>query len=187
MKTGCVWNSLEIAKFVATLATPIVVAMIGFRINARLRKLYREDVPHIELKLDCKFHGYRDGKHLTTFAVSAANVGRVKHEFPNIMFRVLGIKEEPFEYDADNEGHLEESARRAAFPHTVLKRNLVPKTKNTKWNFIFVEPGVTQDLSLTTLIPSDYTYLMAHVAFYYQPKWPHTAEAVFTVPQASNA
>ncbi len=127
------WNSLEIAKFIATLTTPIVVALVGFWITGRLkaqdRRLYREDEPHIR----------------------------------------------------------DEHARRAAFPHKLLKRNLVPTTKTTKWNYIFIEPGVKQDVSFTTLVPSDYSYLSAHVRFDYEKYRPHTAEAVFAVPNAASA
>lgn len=216
METKRVWNSLETAKLIASLATPIMVALIGFWINGKLkagehrfnkaqseqarqftetqraedrrfeeaqRKLYREDEPHIELKLDCKFHELRGDKYLATFTVSAANVGRVEHKFTEILLRIRGIKDEPFEYDIENDPHPDERARRAAFPHELLKRNLVPRTKRTKWNYIFIEPGVNQDISFTTLVPSDYSYLSAHVKFDYEEYRPHTAEAVFAVPQ----
>ncbi len=176
------WNSLEIAKFIATLATPVVVALTGFWISARLkaqdRRLYREDTPHIELKLDCQFHGIRSDKHLATFTVTAANIGRVHHLFPQIMLRVRGIKDEPFEYFANSDDS--ERAGRAAFPYLLLRNDLIPRT----WNFVFIEPGVKQDLSFTTLIPSDYSYLLAHAEANYDADTPHTADAVFAVPES---
>ncbi len=223
METKRVWNGLEVAKFIASLATPIAVVLIGFWINKTLkaeerrfseaqivqaqqfsdaqraedrrfeeaqRKLYREDQPHIELTLGCTFHGIRGENRLATFTVSAKNVGRVEHKFDEIWLRVRGIKDGPFEYDADSEPHEgnappteDEHSRRASFPDLLFKRNLVPATKTTKWRYIFIEPGVKQNVSFTTLVPSDYSYLLAHVRFEYEKYRPHTAEAVFEVRQ----
>jgi hypothetical protein len=44
---------------------------------------------------------------------------------------------------------------------------------------------VTQQISLTTLIPIEYTYVLMHVEFEYKNYWPHTAEAVFAVPNTA--
>ncbi|NLG55951.1 hypothetical protein A5776_05580 [Mycolicibacterium elephantis] len=199
------WTSLEIAKLVASLATPIVVACLGFWISRKVREsdrrfnearderkegreaekraiddeLYRRNALHIGLQVDCQFHGLRQGQYLTTFTVSAKNVGQVLHEFEQVTLRVRAIKDEPFTVfrrSNPRKQREDECARRVAFPHEVLKANLVP------WNFVFIEPGVTQDLTLTTMIPADYSYLLAHVVFEYKEYWPHTAEAVFAVP-----
>lgn len=200
-----VWTSLEMAKLVASLATPIVVACLGFWISRKVREsdrrfneaqderrerreaekramddeLYRRNALHIGLQLDCKFHGIRQGQYLTTFTVSAKNVGQVLHEFEQVTLRVRAIKDEPFAVfrrPDPRKQREDECARRVAFPHEVLRANLVP------WNFVFIEPGVTQDLTLTTMIPADCSYLLAHVMFEYKEYWPHTAEAVFAVP-----
>jgi hypothetical protein len=186
------WNSLEIAKFIASLATPIAVALVGFWISFRLREhdrridkakeeRRREHTPHVEMKLDCQFHGFRDGNHLTTFKVSIANVGLIMPQLPEIVIRVRGIKDEPFGFlNTDTEGASNPSGRRASFPHKILEGSLVP----AQWNFVFIEPGVTQDLCLTTLVPGDFSYLLVNVTFHYKEDWPHTAEAVFAVPPA---
>jgi len=190
------WNSLEVAKLIASLATPVVVALIGLWISSRLRaedrrfdaaqqekkdkeqaeqkersdERYRRNAPHIELKLDCQFHGMRNSNHLATITVSAENVGKVLHQFKEITLRVRGIKDEPFTFD--------ERAGRVVFPHEVRKRNLVPP----EWNFVFIEPGVTQYIPFTFPVAADYCYLLAHVVFEYKEYWPHTAQAVFAVP-----
>ena len=53
-----------------------------------------------------------------------------------------------------------------------------------EWNFIFVEPGVTQSLSYARPISVKHRYLLAHVIFKYDEfKDPHSAEVVFAVPQ----
>lgn len=154
------WNSLEVAKLIASLATPIVVAFIGLWISSKVKaqdrrsdeaqqekkdkvqaeekarrdELYRLNAPHIELKLDCQFHGTRSNNHLVTITVSAENVGKVLQQCDEITLRVRGIKDEPFTFD--------ERAGRVVFPHKLLERNLVP----AEWNFVFIEPGVTQYL-----------------------------------------
>jgi hypothetical protein len=181
---------LSRCRRIASLATPIAVALVGFWISFRLRKhdlridqakaeRRREHTPHVEMKLDCQFHGFRDGNHLTTFTVSIANVGLIMPQLPKIVIRVRGIKDEPFGY-LNTEGAFDPGGRRACFPYKILEGSLVP----AQWNFVFVEPGVTQDLCLTTLVPGDFSYLMANVTFYYTEDWPHTAEEVFAVPPA---
>jgi len=142
--------------------------------EAKKEALERWHTPHIELRIDCQFIGTRNGQHLVLVIVDARNAGQVMHQFQNIKLRIRGIKEEPFEYLKDKEPH-------AHFPHKIIETNLVPK--KWKWNFIFIEPGVTQRVSLVTLIPVDYTYVLAHVKFEYEKYWPHTAETLIAVPQ----
>lgn len=77
------------------------------------------------------------------------------------------IKDEPFTFI--------EGTARVKFER-ILKTDLVP------WNYIFVEPGVTEQIAYTTTISADVTYLLAHVKFEYDEHTPHTAESVFKVP-----
>lgn len=223
------WNSLEIAKLIAALATPLVVAFVGFWINTKLeaqkrgfadaqetqkqqfaesqkaeerrfeeaqRKLYRDDQPRIELTLECTFHAAQSGGRLAVFTVSAKNVGRVRHQIDRIKLRVRAIDDEPFSYREETERYLlEDHVRpgeirrrsrrqpRVHFPHKVLETDLVP----AEWNYIFVEPGVTQSLSYSKPISARHRYLLAHVYFEYKEfKDPHSAETVFAVPQEVN-
>ncbi len=90
------------------------------------------------------------------------------------MLRVRGIKDEPFSFRAGEDS-------RVAFPHKILETNLVERS----WNFIFVEHAVTQRISFSTLIPDDYTYVLAHLMFEYKKYWPHTADAIRAVPARS--
>jgi hypothetical protein len=239
------WNGLEIAKLVASLTTPIVVALIGFGLNSRLKKqddrlkeekeqlekleqdrreelqrlerdrrdeldrqerdrkeeldrqerdrqerlqaekdeLLRQYSPHIELALDCAYHKIRGDTRLTTFTVSAKNVGQVRHQIDRIKLRVRAINDEPFAYRNETAQYLggERRQPRVLFPHKVLETDLVPD----KWNFVFIEPGVTQTLSFTKPISVDHCYLLAHVIFEYDEYEPHSAETVFEVPPAA--
>jgi len=188
------WTSLEIVKLVASLVTPIVITLIGYWLNIRFRTQERhyeaekererkaqeeiaildgKSLPNIELTLDCHFLGLRDDKRLITISTTIKNSGNEYLQFENILLRVRGIKDEKFEFLRDKEPV-------AAFNHEIIKdMNLVPE----KWNFIFIRPGVTQTIPLTTLVSAEYTYLLIHVAFEYRPGWPHTAEQVFVVPK----
>jgi hypothetical protein len=178
------WNSLEIAKFIASLATPVVVAFVGIWIKYKIdesqkaeekrfeeakRELYRDDKPRIELTLGCTFHGVRSDSRLAVFTVSAKNVGRVRHQIDRIKLRVRAINDEPFSYREETAEYLlEDHVRpgetrprdrrqpRVNFPHKVLETDLVP----AEWNFIFVEPGVTQSLSYARPISVKHWYLL---------------------------
>ena len=204
MVTDQIWNSLEIAKLVVGLVTPLVVAFIGYWISTQLKRseatrqkerdesrreyeekrdierlerearkeqIERRHTPHIELKLECQFLGVRNNQFLAALTVLAGNSGQVLHKFERVILRLRGIKDEQFEYREGREPQ-------ANFPHKIFETNLVPGD----WNFIFIEPGVTQRVSLITVIPAEYTYVLAHVEFEYKEYWPHTAEAVFAVP-----
>ena len=48
-------------------------------------------------------------------------------------------------------------------------------------NFLFVEPGVKQDITYVTKIPKIYKYFVAHATFNYDEYTPHFAEKVFDV------
>lgn len=134
MSTDTVWNSLEIAKIVVGILTPVVVAAVGYLITRQLKsseyhmqkelekdreeRLYRHEeqkdaeqlkreeqkaeierryTPHIELRIDCKFFGPRHNQFLAVFCVETKNRGQVVHKFPSVVFRVRGIKDEPFQ------------------------------------------------------------------------------------------
>jgi hypothetical protein len=233
MASEQLWNSLEVAKLLAGLLTPVAVALVGYWITLRLRsqqerserareeereerrrqyeeranlerqerearaeesrkqeersreretlereaqrdELERKHTPHIELRLEAQFFGQRGGLLLTAISVVATNLGQVLHKFDRIILRVRGIKDEPFQYWKGREPH-------AHFPHKILETNLVQED----WNFIFIEPGVAQRITLTTLIPIEYRYALVHVEFEYKKYWPHTAEAVFAIPNAA--
>ena len=80
----------------------------------------------------------------------------------------------------------EDDPSRLLFPHKLIdadKTDLVPK----KWNFIFVEPGVKQQIDFATPIDADYAYIVAHAEFYYDKYTPHTIERVFAIQNKRQA
>lgn len=199
MITETSWTSLEIAKLVVSSFTPLMVAFAGYWISKQLtqseeirrqqyeerkerERLEREErkdqlerrrEPHIELSIDCEFFGPRQRLFLANFLVIANNRGHVVHQFPKILLRVRGIKVEPFQYWQDR-------TPRAYFPHKIFETDLVPPN----WNFVYVEPGVTHQIAFTTIIPAEYSYLLAYAEFDYKEYWPHSAEAIFAVPSS---
>lgn len=211
MPTETLWNSLEVAKLLVALLTPLAVAFVGFLISKKLKenelarqeelekgrderrqqyeerkeeeRLEREErikeieriyTPHIELRIDCQFFGPRQEQFLASFLLIANNRGHVVHQFPSIRLRVRGIKDESFQYWKGREP-------RAHFPHKIFEAEVVPPD----WNFIYVEPGVAHQITFNTVIPADYSYLLAHAEFHYEKYWPHNVEAIFAVPKSS--
>lgn len=193
------WNTVEIAKLLVSLATPLMVAAVGYMVSLRLKdydrkqqrdeddrkkvieraqaserdEIERRHTPHIEVSIEVSFLGKRDGQHLTRIVVIAINRGQVLHKFGKITLRLRGIKDEPFNYIKNRAPH-------AAFPYKILDVNLVQES----WNFIFVEPGVSQRISINTLVPVGFTYVLAHTMFEYKKYWPHTADTICAVPSS---
>lgn len=195
-------DSLEVAKLVVSALTPLAVVIFGYWINKQfkrseeeyrrqyeekkederlereeqLKQIERRYTPHIELSIDCEFFGPRQDKFLVSLLLIANNRGHVVHQFKSIRLRIRGIKNESFQYWKDREP-------RAYFPHKICEAELVPPD----WNFIYVEPGVAHRITFTTVIPVDYSYLLAHAEFYYEKYLPHNVESIFAVPKRSSS
>jgi hypothetical protein len=191
------WNSLEVAKLVVSVLTPLTVFFLGAWISRRLktielarlkeseerqqeleerkREIERVYTPHLEFRIDCQFFGPKQRQFLATFVLIANNRGRVVHRFPSIRLRVRGLrKNEPFQYWAGREP-------RAEFPHKIFEAEVVPRD----WNFIYVEPGVAHQITFTSVIPADYSFLIANAEFNIDKFTPHNVEGVFPVPEDS--
>lgn len=194
MEPQPIWSSLEIAKLLVSLLTPLVVVGVGYLFNLRLKKMEQENQernkleerriqemrdqlerrhePHIEFTIDCNFFGPQQGKLIAEFIISANNKSLVRHQFKNIFLRVRGIKKDaPLEL-------LEKYPNRLQFDELIFKE---PDIKPGNWDFIFVEPGVIQQISFITRIDEDYRFLLAHAEFYYDRFTPHSIERMFEV------
>ena len=188
------WNSLEVAKLLVSILTPVVIVILGFLFNRRLHKVEseREDTrrkqdvkereereeferrrwPHIEFDIDCKFFGPHQGKYAAEFILTANNKGITKHEFRGIILRVRGIKQNaPLSFWTKRYEH------RLEFPKEIVEDEVKPNNLN----FIFVEPGVTQRLSYITIIDAEIKYITARAEFNYEEYKPHSTEKMFEV------
>ncbi|UHD15036.1 hypothetical protein [Thiocapsa bogorovii] len=188
------WNSLEIAKLLVSVLTPLSIGLLGFWFNRRLHKLEseREDsrrteearkrkardelerrfVPHIEFDIDCHFYGPHQGKYAAEFTLSASNKGITRHEFTSVLLRVRGVTQEAsLRFWAKHYPH------RLEFPEAILKDEVKPRN----WNYIFVEPGVTQRLTYSTIIDEEIRLITARAEFHYARYTPHSTERMFEV------
>ena len=63
------------------------------------------------------------------------------------------------------------------FKNKLLDTDIMPQD----WNYIFVEPGVRQEICFVTRIEEDYRYIIALAEFYYDQFTPHNIERMFEV------
>lgn len=195
METAAQWNSLELAKLLVSILTPVTIAILGFLFKKQLQETERENSdarrreeakekreldelerrywPHIEFDIECNFFGPNEGKYAAEFILTANNRGITKHQFNSIQLRVLGIKQEtPLSFFSEK-GY----AHRLEFPEKILKDEVIPK----RWNYIFVEPGVKQRISYITVVSEEIKYILARAEFSYERYKPHSTEKMFCV------
>jgi hypothetical protein len=196
MEQNVAWSSLEIAKIIISLLTPLAVLILGYLFNRRLKRaeienqkqselqkeekqrfldeIERKHSPHIEFSIDSKFFGPEKGWFIVEFNIQAKNASIVRHQFNKIDLRVRGIRKgEMPELWKDHGERLE-------FKHKVFQTDIIPEA----FNYIFVEPGVTQQISFVSRIPDDFGYISAWAQFHYDKYTPHTIERMFKIQEA---
>ncbi len=194
------WASLEIAKLITSFLIPLVIVILGYYFNRRLKQidqnnedrhhreleakeqerdgLERRYVLRIEFSLDATIIGVQNGFYLLEFTTTIDNKSLVQKKFTAITLRVLGIKkDENIGLWTTTVNHKEINTKRINFPEKILKETIIP----AKWNYIFVEPGVKQKITYTTPILEDITYILATVEFHYDASTPHTAEKMLAL------
>ncbi len=200
-------TNFQIISTVISTLTSIVIVLLGYWFNRRLKQfdnayqrqneLKREEKeqkraeierryqPHIEFTMEANFFGPQKGNYVAEFVIYADNKSLVRHQFNEIVFRVRGIrKNEDLQIWENHSPRLE-------FPHKIIgsdkaipnkakpdQVNLVPEG----WNFIFVEPGVRQQIDFVTPLDADYAYIVARAEFRYDKYTPHVIERVFALP-----
>jgi hypothetical protein len=196
MQAENVWSSLEVAKLLVSLLTPVLVVIIGYWLNRRLNEIDQENQrrsqlreeeqqrlrdeierrhdPHIEFTINCNLFGPVAGWYIAEFVITAKNVSLVRHQFPEIILRVRGIKQDETPELWDGHGD------RLEFRHKLFEANVVLE----KWNYIFVEPGVAQQITYVTRIEEAYRYILARAEFHYDQFTPHSIERMFEVTAA---
>lgn len=140
----------------------------------RREELERRYEPHIEFTMDANFFGPQKGKYAAEFIIHAHNKSLIRHEFKKIRFQVRGIKKDEELMIWDKHPPI------LRFPHKIIdpdETDIVPKD----WNYIFVEPGVKQQIDFVTPIDADYAYIVARAEFRYDKHTPHAIERVFAV------
>ncbi len=205
------WNSLEIIKLVSSLVTPIVIVILGYYFNRRLKKSDQKNATirlhnkiadeqkrdklesrynfRIEFTLATIFYGPQKDFYLAEFIATINNKSLVKKSITTIALRIRGIqKNEDIllwvakKKNTETGSVLSKQTSRINFPITIVKENILPPF----WKNIFVEPGVKQDITFVTRIPANISYVLATASFYYDniPE-PHTAERMFELKETT--
>ncbi len=189
------WTSLEISQLIII---PLALAILGYFLDRRLRQIDQQNEKHRQQKLEAKekernelerryalriefyinaiFHGNQQGSSLVEFITTINNKSTIQHKFTAINLRVRGIKKE------ENIGlwkptikNKQIDTKKINFPEKILEESIIPP----QWNFIFVEPGVKQEITYTTPIPEEIRYILVTIEFDYDASTPHTAERMF--------
>ena len=160
------WNAVQA---IATALQALALVVAGLWAYFRLR-VERTHSPHIELNIACNLFGPQDGEYLSEFLLTAHNKGAVRQEFKNIILRVRGIKKDcSLEY-------WNKYKPRVKFSEKIFSAEVIHKEK---YNYIFVEPNVCQEITYVTKIPSDIKFILCRVEFKYDLHTPHSIERVF--------
>jgi len=180
-----VFVSRDIAgQFISGL-TPLIIVVLGYVFDQRLREIERKHAERIEFTIDANFYGPKRDAFLGEFLISVHNKSLVKHKSEKITLEVLGLErgETPTEWPGGREGELE-------FPHKLIDEvNIIPE----KMSPIFVEPNVNQPITYTSPIDEKYDYLLATAKFNYIDKpqekgfKPHTVQRVFALESTGDS
>ena len=157
-------NLLDIYFSAAQLVVLIVGAAVAYF------RLWREAPmkARIEFDLDCHFLGVQDNQRIVMFTFHAQNKGHVRHTFERISFKVRGIK-------SGVQLSLRED-KRLHFPESLLEAEAIPK----EYGYYYVQPGVNQQITFTSMIPEDIRFVRVWAAFRYKnSKDQHTSEKTF--------
>lgn len=185
-----VFVSIDVARLFVSGLTPLIVVVLGYVFNQRLKKyqveweqrqaeIERRHKERIEFSINANFYGPKQGSFLSEFLIYIHNKSNVEHNSNNITLRVRGLKkdEEPTEWvDGDREHEVE-------FPCKLIDENVIPEDMRP----IFVEPDVKQPITYVTRIDEEYEYILANAKFHYIGKSakegyePHSVERLFAL------
>ena len=133
----------------------------------------RRFAPQIEFDVDAKLFGPMDSGYVAEYTLTFTNKGltRPKIRKLSLLVRMIGKNDQLF--------NRERPRSRLCFQEIPVLNieNLIPP----EWEWIFIEPGVTQRWRHSSKVPIDAAYLLVHGAFEYKPDLPHTAEKVIEV------
>lgn len=177
---------LEEVKIIFSVIQTVAIIWAAIWAYFRLKKERTHD-PHLDFKVDCSFLGPENEDYLAEIRLVLDNKGVVRQEFKNIKLRVRGIKHgeelrfRPETIDAEKNRENDKEYRRdktLSFPHDIIQNEVIYKEK---YNYVFVEPNVSQVLNFVTKISKEYKYILIWASFHYSKYSPHSTESVFQV------
>jgi hypothetical protein len=142
------------------------------------QKIERIHSPQIEFDLSARFFGPEKEEYLLELRLNLTNSGLVQQKLWDPKLRILGIRKGvSLNFRAKDQYRLE-------FPEKILPlKDILP----ADYNYFFVEPGVHQDISYVTKVPSSVGYVLVYSEFHYNPTTPHTTERLFEVGKDFNS
>lgn len=131
----------------------------------------RSHARRVAFSIECSFFGPQEGKHIAQFVLHIKNQGLVIHRFNKLRLRARGI----------SKGQAVESwARqpsRVNFPEKLFDEQDVLFSQ--KYDHIFVEPGVEQEVTFVAAIPETIAFVLARAEFEYSDSRTHSTERMF--------
>ena len=144
----------------------VVWGAYRFRVEGRHK-------PRVEFDVIVNFFGDTNGAQSAEFVVSAENKGLRTRSFDQITLTVRGIK------SGSKLKEWEKNKPRLYFPEKLIdKAELVHKKK---YGSIFVEPGVTQKITLFSILEGDIELISVRAEFRYNKSKSHSSERMFRV------
>jgi hypothetical protein len=123
--------------------------------NERRRAaMTRRMIPRADVDVDCHFYGPQQGEYLVELLVKVHNVGETQRRYSSMKIRLLGM--------ARNEAITLRPDKRVEFPYALLKTDFVPPPDDVE-HYYYVEPGVRQDFTFITKIPSHIAFVLYHI------------------------
>ncbi len=142
------------------------------------QRIERVHSPQIEFNLSARFFGPEKEEYLLEIRLNLSNCGLVQQKLFDPKLRILGVAKDVSLTFRPQDQH------RLDFPEEILPLSAVLPANI---NYFFVEPGVHQDVSYVTKVPSSVYYILVHGVFHYDPTTPHTTERVFEVGKDFNS
>jgi hypothetical protein len=205
MGTESTWTSLETAKLLISVLTPLAIVLLGYWVNGRLHQLELQG----EQERDNRQRLREEERRLQEAREQKEREELERRYTPHIEFDIdcnffgphHGKYAAEFILTANNRGITkhqftsivlrvrgirqgapllfweEQYEHRLKFPEKILEDEVKPK----RWNYIFVEPGVRQCIGYTTIIDAEIKYITARAEFYYKQYEAHSTERMFEV------
>jgi hypothetical protein len=170
-------ESKNLADVILGFAQLVVITIGALWAFLRFRR-ERVHVPRVGFDLKCHFYGPQKNAFIAEFILSLRNKGLVKHKFHDVLLRVRGIEKE------QELGFWQDKGQRLVFPIALISDNVIYKQK---YEYIFVEPGIDQDLTYVTKIPSSINFIVARAEFKYDESRTYSIERVFALPAPAHA
>lgn len=137
-------------------------------------RVEKKDNPRIDFDIEANFLGPQKGYYVTQVSLKIANKGLLSREFKEFKLRLRGISK-----DMEIE-EWESQKPRLLLPDEIIDTDNVV---SDKFNFIFVEPGVCQELTYFTRVPEKYRFISIYAQFDYDRQTSHSAERLFEIKE----